>query len=94
MTRKRKALTLETHNVSKVFVSKEYLRKLGIMEMVLEATKTDNFAKVYEALIKDALETNDTNLIKMVTGEHIISVNTNGITFESVESVKTPSSPE
>jgi len=94
MTRKRKALTLETHNVSKVFVSKEYLRKLGIMEMVLEAAKTDNFAKVYEALIKDALETDDTNLGKMVTGEHIISVNVDGITFESIESVKTPSSPE
>ena len=94
MTRKRKALTLEKHNVSKVFVSKEYLEKLGIMDMVLEAAKTDNFAKVYEALIKDALETDDTNLVKMVTGEHIISVNTDGITFESIESVKTPSSPE
>jgi hypothetical protein len=94
MTRKRKALTLETHNVAKVFVSKEYLEKLGIMDRVLEAAKTDNFAKVYEALIKDALETNDTNLVKMVAGEHIISVNADGITFESVESVKTPSSPE
>jgi len=94
MTRKRKSLTLEKHNVATVFVSKEYLGKLGIMDRVLEAAKTDNFAKVYEALIKDALETNDTNLVKMVTGEHIISVNANGITFESVESVKTPSSPE
>jgi hypothetical protein len=94
MSRKRKALTLETHNVSKVFVSKEYLGKLGIMDRVLEAAKTDNFAGVYEALIKDALETEDTNLVKMVTGEHIISVNADGITFESIESIKVPSSPE
>ena len=94
MTRKRESLTLETHNVSKVFVSKEYLEKLGIMDMVLEAAKTDNFAKVYEALIKDALETDDTNLVKMVAGEHIISVNADGIIFESIASVKTPSSPE
>lgn len=94
MTRIRESLTLETHNVSKVFVSKEYLEELGIMDMVLEAAKTDNFAKVYEALIKDALETDDTNLVKMVAGEHIISVNADGITFESIASVKTPSSPE
>lgn len=94
MTRIRKSLTLETHNVSRVFVSKEYLEKLGIMDMVLEAAQADNFSKVYEALIKDALETDDTNLVKMVTGEHIISVNADGITFESVASVKTPSNPE
>ena len=94
MTRKRKAITLEKHNVTEVFVSRQYLEKLGILDMVMEAAKTDNFAKVYEALIKDALETEDTNLVKMVTGEHIISVNADGITFESVESVKTPSSPE
>lgn len=94
MTRKRKAVTLEKHNVSKVFVSKEYLEKLSIMDLVLEAAQTDNFAKVYEALIKDALETNDTNLVKMVTGEHIISVNANGITLESVDAIKLPSSPE
>ncbi len=94
MTQKRESLTLEKHNVAKVFVAKEYLEELGIMDMVLEAARTDNFAKVYEALIKDALETKDTNLVKMVTGEHIISVNADGITFESIESVKTPSSPE
>ncbi len=92
MPRKRKALTLEKHNVTEVFVSREYLEKLGIMDMVMEAAKTDNFARVYERLIEDAQETNDTNLIKMVTGEHIISVATKGITFEAVPSIDSPSS--
>ena len=92
MTRKRKALTLETHNVSKVFISKEYLEKLEILDMVLEAARTDNFAKVYEALIKDALETNDTNMVKIVKGEHIISVNEAGITFEVIQSITSPTS--
>ena len=74
--------------VAEVFVSREYLEKLGILDMVMDAVKTGNFDAVYERLIEDALEANDTNLVKMVTGEHIISVNDDGITFESVESVK------
>lgn len=94
MTRIRKALTLESHNVTEVFVSREYLEKLGILELVMEAVKTDNFAEVYERLIADALEANDTNLVKMVTGEHIISVNDDGITFEAVHPLKSPPSPK
>jgi hypothetical protein len=94
MTRIHKALTLEKHNVTEVFVSREYLDKLGILELVREAVKTDNFAGVYERLIEDALEADDTNLVKIVTGEHIISVNEDGITFEAVPSINAPASPK
>jgi len=92
MTRIHKALTLEKHNVTEVFVSREYLEKLGIMDLVMEAVKTDNFSGVYERLIEDALESDDTNLVKIVTGEHIISVNDDGITFEAVKPLSGPSS--
>ena len=94
MPRKHAALTLEKHTVTEVFVSREYLERLGILDMVLEAAKTDNFAMVYERLIEDARETNDINLIKMVTGEHIISVNDKGITFETVPPINTLSNPK
>ncbi len=90
MPRKREALTIEKHNVTEVFVSREYLEKLGILDMVMAAAKTDNFARVYERLIEDAQETNDTNLLMVVTGEHIISVNDRGITFEAVPSLNSP----
>ena len=84
----------EENQVREVFVSREYLEKLGILDMVMDAVKTDNFDRVYERLIEDALEADDTNLVKMVSGEHIISVNDNGITFESVEAVKMPAGLE
>ncbi len=52
------------------------------MDKVIEAAETDNFAKVYEALIADAKYYNDINLLKIVAGGHSIRTNTDGITFK------------
>ncbi len=81
MNRKRQSLTLEKHNVTEVFISREYLDQLGIWEVVQAAAKADNFSEVYKILIADAKETNDTNLLKVVSGGHNINLSDNGITF-------------
>ena len=88
MARKSEAPPSEKNQVTEVFVSREYLEKLGLLDSVLAAVKTGDFGEVYKRLVEDALEVSDTNLVKMVSGKHIISVNEGGITFESVESAK------
>ncbi|MCP3953062.1 MAG: hypothetical protein GY697_12720, partial [Desulfobacterales bacterium] len=61
MPRKRKALTFAKHNVIEVFISREYLEELGIMDKVAYAMETENYSKVYEALITDAKNSDDFN---------------------------------
>ncbi len=84
MAVKSESFPLVKHGVSEVFVSREYLEQLGIMDLVIKAAESDNFDKVYKILIEDALETKDTNLVKIVTAEHSIRINRDGVTFAAI----------